>query len=102
MQGRTVFGWRPALAALTLAASTIALAAVGDAAPAETCLKAPQGTAPQGSHWYYRLERPSQRKCWYLADKGRKVAQRTAERTAPTVEQHEEADAPTAPMTDAP
>jgi len=102
MQGRTEFGFSPAIAALTLVASAIALASAGNAAPAETCLKAPQGAAPQGSHWYYRLERPSQRKCWYLADKGRKVAERTAEPTAAPVEQDEEADAPAAPMANAP
>src|SRR5688572_5384185 len=30
-------------------------------AAAETCLTAPNAPAPQGSHWYYRIERPSLR-----------------------------------------
>jgi len=33
---------------------------------AETCLAAPKGAAPQGSHWYYRLDRSAQRRCWRL------------------------------------
>ena len=44
---------------------------VGVAAPAETaraadCLSAPNSAAPQGSHWYYRLDRATKRKCWYV------------------------------------
>jgi hypothetical protein len=40
-------------------------------ARAETnCLSAPNGQAPQGSHWHYRLDRPKQRKCWYLRSQG--------------------------------
>lgn len=30
------------------------------------CLAQPNSTAPSGSHWYYRLDWPTQRKCWYL------------------------------------
>jgi hypothetical protein len=30
------------------------------------CLQAPAGQAPEGEHWYYRLDRESQRKCWYF------------------------------------
>lgn len=35
-------------------------------AAAETCLSAPNGAAPKGQHWYYHLDRATQRKCWYL------------------------------------
>src|SRR3954447_21961959 len=98
MQGRTGFSLRLALAASTIAASAIALAPLSDAAPAESCLKAPHGVAPQGSHWYYRLERPSQHRCWYLAEKGRKPAHRAVARTAPAIEkdQDQETDSPSA------
>ena len=74
MHQRTTFALRSGIASIALAISATALAPVGHAAPAESCLSAPKGVAPQGSHWYYRIDRPSQRKCWYLADKGRKVA----------------------------
>jgi hypothetical protein len=82
MQRRTGFAVTPALAALAFAVSAIALAPA-HAAPGETCLAAPKGVAPQGSHWYYRIDRPSQRKCWYVAEEGRKIVQRSAARTAP-------------------
>src|SRR6516225_8195844 len=35
---------------------------------ADECLAAPNAAAPAGSHWYYRLERPTQRKCWYIGE----------------------------------
>ena len=40
---------------------------------ADECLAAPNAAAPAGSHWYYRLERPTQRKCWYLGEAGRAI-----------------------------
>jgi hypothetical protein len=33
---------------------------------AEDCLAAPNSTAPQGSHWYYHIDRAKKLKCWYL------------------------------------
>jgi hypothetical protein len=54
----------------------------GAAHAADTCLTAPNSPAPQGSHWYYRLERPSLRKCWRLVQKDRKE-QSAATQTAP-------------------
>jgi hypothetical protein len=37
------------------------------------CLAAPNGASPRGSHWYYRLDRTTRRKCWYLGPQGRKT-----------------------------
>jgi hypothetical protein len=37
---------------------------------ANECMLKPNGTAPQGTHWYYHLERATQRKCWYLGAEG--------------------------------
>lgn len=88
------------IAAATVGVSAIAFAPAGHAAPAETCLKAPHGAAPHGQHWYYRLERPSQRKCWYLAEKGRKIAQRA--RSTAQDEPVEEQETPAAPMAHVP
>jgi len=102
MQQRTDFGLRPALAALTFAASAIALASASYAAPAETCLGAPKGVAPQGSHWYYRIDRPSSRRCWYLAEKGQKVARRAAPRPMPQAEPDEETETARAPAASVP
>ena len=98
MQRRTELGLRPALVALTCAAAAIAFAPASHAAPEDTCLRAPKGGAPQGSHWYYRIERPSMRKCWYLADKGLTVARRAAARTAPQTESNANVDDAPAPV----
>ena len=38
----------------------------GGTARAVDCLAAPNSSAPQNSHWYYRLDRAQQRKCWHL------------------------------------
>jgi hypothetical protein len=35
---------------------------------ADSCLLAPKGAAPEGSHWYYRIDRPTKRHCWYVKD----------------------------------
>lgn len=40
------------------------------AAPAATCATAPKSAAPEGSHWRYRTDRSTNRKCWYLASEG--------------------------------
>jgi hypothetical protein len=35
---------------------------------ADSCLSAPKGATPAGSHWYYRLDRVTKRQCWYLRE----------------------------------
>jgi hypothetical protein len=50
---------------------------------ADECLLAPKGETPEGSHWYYRIEHPSNRHCWYLRAEGGAPAQAAAS-TAPT------------------
>lgn len=42
---------------------------------ASDCLASPKGVAPQGQHWYYRLERATKRQCWYLRAGGTKAVQ---------------------------
>jgi hypothetical protein len=60
----------------------------GQTPAADDCLAGPKDHAPQGGHWYYRIEHPSNRHCWYLKDEHDKVAQ-----TAPP-----NASAPAKPM----
>jgi hypothetical protein len=72
----------------------------GGAARAETCLAAPKAASPQGSRWYYRIERPSLRKCWHLVQKDQTVKSAAAP-TAPQRdldEADEPASAPAAKM----
>ncbi|MDF0519625.1 hypothetical protein P0R31_20500 [Bradyrhizobium yuanmingense] len=84
----------------TLVASIIAgapLAAVSQNAPTATsaanpaadCLASPKGVAPQGQHWYYRLDRATKRQCWYLraaGDKNSAKAAQTAQADTPAAE----------------
>jgi hypothetical protein len=48
---------------LTLGATVRAPA---DSLHPDDCLAAPNSPAPEGNWWYYRLDWPTQRKCWYL------------------------------------
>lgn len=34
-------------------------------AQAPTCLAAPNGAAPAGTHWYYKTDQTTHQKCWY-------------------------------------
>ena len=59
---------------------------------AADCLASPKGAAPQGQHWFYRVERVTKRQCWYLRAEGAKTTQ-SAQATADTPNA-----APTAPQ----
>ena len=50
---------------------------------ADDCLAAPNSPAPEGSWWYYRLDWPTQRKCWYLRAPDRSLRRGTATTAAP-------------------
>ena len=41
----------------------------------DDCVAKPNSAAPQGSHWYYRVDRPANRRCWFLGPQGLKVRQ---------------------------
>jgi len=46
---------------------------------ASDCLASPKGVAPQGQHWFYRLERSTKRQCWYLRAEGGKDSAKTTQ-----------------------
>src|SRR5689334_122934 len=60
-----------------------AVLVTGRASWAETdeCIPKPNAAAPEGSHWYYRTDRASQRQCWHL---GESAKARTSEHQAAT------------------
>lgn len=58
-------GSRALVTAVILAGLGACLPASG-ALAADECLAAPNAKPPKGSHWYYRLDRATQRKCWYM------------------------------------
>jgi hypothetical protein len=57
-----------------LASVTLLVATNGAARAADTCLSSPKGTAPNGSHWYYRIDHATKRNCWYVRAEGEKPA----------------------------
>jgi hypothetical protein len=48
--------------------STAEAAMPATQAVADSCLAAPRGATPAGSHWYYRIDRVTKRQCWYLRE----------------------------------
>lgn len=62
------------LAALSQNAPSAPSAAASTTNAASDCLASPKGIAPQGQHWFYRLERSTKRQCWYLRAEGGKAA----------------------------
>src|SRR5262245_55200605 len=87
---------------LTLVVPIIAAACAGTAlmsAPlvrAETeCLSAPTGASPEGRHWYYRADRSTGKRCWYLGQKSKKIRQAASPRTPPPRPDVEPAETPT-------
>lgn len=59
---------------------------------ADDCLTSPKKTAPEGQHWYYRVERGTKRQCWYLRAESAKSAQTTQD--TQTTSQKTDAPAP--------
>jgi hypothetical protein len=54
-----------ALFASILAGTSFAAVPETGTKTADNCLSGPKGAIPAGHHWYYRLEQPSKRQCWY-------------------------------------
>jgi len=52
---------------------TVTLAPSIAARAADDCSAGPKYAAPQGSHWYYRVDRASGRHCWFLGAAGAKI-----------------------------
>ncbi len=69
-----------AIVASLAAGAPFAAMSQGAPAAADNCLASPKKEAPQGSHWYYRIEHPSNRHCWYL--RGEQTAASNASVTA--------------------
>ena len=46
---------------------------------ADECKTEPGSSAPAGSHWYYRINRADQRRCWFLGPENMKVRSQARE-----------------------
>jgi hypothetical protein len=89
----------PAVFASVLLGTPLATLAQNAARTADNCLAGPKKDhTPQGSHWYYRIEHPSNRHCWYLGDEREKLSQTTA----PKPSQSAQSDSPKAEPPDSP
>lgn len=78
-----------------LVGAALAAAPIG-ARAADECLTAPKGATPAGAHWYYRLEKGTKRKCWYLADEVSKTTKPTAAAATPSETSADEPSPPAA------
>jgi hypothetical protein len=54
-------------------------------ARADDCLAQPNSSAPEGSHWYFRIDRATQHKCWYLRAPDQQAQQPDADTTSPAM-----------------
>ena len=61
------------LAATVVAFVAESLLAGQTSRAADDCITKPNAAPPQGSHWYYRTDRATQRQCWYLRAEGDNV-----------------------------
>jgi hypothetical protein len=46
--------------------------------PADNCLAAPGSKTPPGGHWYYRIDRATKAKCWYLREKNDQASDKSS------------------------
>ena len=53
----------------------------GLARATDSCLTQPNGATPQGKHWFYRIERVTGRRCWYLRGEDEQPARAAAPET---------------------
>ena len=73
----------PSLAVVAFLASVVSTAIASIAArAADNCLNEPRLHTPPGAHWYYRIDPPNHRKCWFLGDEGQKVGHAGSPRAA--------------------
>ena len=69
---------------IMLLTSIVGVTLLAVTARAEDCLAAPNSPAREGTRWYYRLDRASQRKCWYMRASDQPAQQTTLRKVAPS------------------
>ena len=70
-------------------------------AAADDCLAKPNAAAPKGQHWYYRTDRPGNRRCWYLGPEGAKPRQALSPKPQPAASAAPRPESPPPPITSA-
>jgi hypothetical protein len=69
---RTIF-FVPVVLVIVLASISLTARSTLAQRTADECLTRPGSGAPQGSHWYFRVNHSDHRHCWYLGPEGAKV-----------------------------
>ena len=82
-----------ALFASLLAGAPLTTVTHGATTVADDCLSGPKGQAPQGAHWYYRVDRSTKRHCWYLADQHTPRSQTTVANSPASTKPPQDAEA---------
>ena len=82
----------------TLLTSGAGVAAPANTTPADNCFAAPNTAAPPGHHWYYRTDRATQRKCWYVRAPGQPAQQATAPPRKSTAKSMDSTSDPSGPL----
>src|SRR6187200_1500138 len=82
MAKRKIF-WVLVIAAILGAVVAVTARSSRAEAAVDDCLSKPNAPPPQGSHWYYRSDRASNRRCWYLGPQGEKISQAASPRQRP-------------------
>src|SRR5438876_2749162 len=87
----------PVILAIVVVAVTLTARSCRAEPATDDCISKPNSTSPQGSHWYYRVDRAANRRCWYLGPEGMKVRQAAAPKrissATPTAQPTEEISA---------
>ena len=65
--------WKTLLPAVIVPTAVCLTAQASLSGAAEECRTRPGLSTPRDSHWYYRIDRPDRRHCWFLAAEGRAV-----------------------------
>lgn len=65
--------WKTLLPAVIVPTAVCLTVQASLSGAAEECRTRPGLSTPRGSHWYYRINRPDRRHCWFLAAEGRSV-----------------------------
>src|SRR5262249_50868434 len=66
----------------TLLALSVSVGTPTITARADDCLAEPNSSAPAGSHWYYHIDKATQRKCWYVRATDQPVEPAAAQATS--------------------
>ena len=86
------------LRAQVLSTAAEAAAPATTQAAADSCLSAPKGATPSGSHWYYRIDRVTKRQCWYLREESDTADDKFARAAPPASAPASAAEEPASPQ----